>query len=215
MINIVEISKKRYTTKHYDETREVTTDELEQLLEVLRNAPSSVNAQPWHFIVINNKTSKAKIMPAIYDFNYARFEGSSYSIIFCIKTALTDEYLTQVLQKESKDGRFPNAETERMQDAGRRHFVGLNSQTTAKLYDWEGRQAYIALGQLLFAAKAINIDSTAVEGFDNQKLDEILNLKEQGLKSIVIATIGFASQNDSNAYRPKSRIAKEDLFTFL
>lgn len=215
MIDIVKISKERYTTKYYDATKEVTEDELNQLIEVLRNSPSSVNAQPWHFIIVNNKTSKQKIISAIADFNYARINDSSYTIVFCIKTAIKDDYLKHLLEKEAADGRFPNAEVQQAQDSGRRHFVGLNNQTEEQLFNWERSQLYIALGQFLFAAKAIDIDSTAIEGFDHQKLDELLNLKEKGLKSAVLATIGFASKEDSNATRPKSRLSKDELFTFL
>lgn len=215
MLNIVEISKRRYTTKHYDNSRVVSKKELDELLEVLRNAPSSVNSQPWHFIVIDNKTSQNKILPAIAEFNHSRIKDSSYTIIFCIKAALSDDYLKHLLQKESEDGRFPNEEIKDAQDKGRRYFVGLNSQVNTKLYEWEKAQVYIALGQFLFAAAAINVDSTPIEGFDAEKLDTILNLKEQGLKSTVIATIGFASKDDSNAKRPKSRLSQDELFTFI
>lgn len=217
MIDVVEISKERYTTKHYDKTKQVTEDQLNQLLEVIRNAPSSVNVQPWHFIVVNNQTSSSKILPAVFDFNHARIVDSSYTIIFCIKEELSDAYLKHVLDKEREDGRFgnANAEIEQAQDTGRRYFVSSNSQTEAQLFDWESRQLYIALGQFLFAAKAIGIDSTPIEGFDPKVMDSLLNLPEQGFKSVVLASIGFGAKNDSNAARPKSRLSKEELFTFI
>ena len=46
-------------------------------------------------------------------------------------------------------------------------------------------------------------------------MDEILDLKRKGLKSLVIATLGYRSENDGNAHRPKSRLPKEQIFTFL
>ncbi|EPI2108196.1 nitroreductase family protein, partial [Providencia rettgeri] len=47
-VDIASISEKRYTTKHYDGSKEVSKSDLIKLLTVLRNSPSSVNSQPWH-----------------------------------------------------------------------------------------------------------------------------------------------------------------------
>ena len=214
-MNIVEISQNRYTTKHYDKTKKIPKEKLEQLLTVLRNSPSSVNSQPWHFFVIDNDPVKNKILPAIAEFNQSRVTDSSHTIVFCIKTPLDEAHLVNLLKQEENDGRIPTAELKDAQDQGRRYFVNLNSSTPQSQQCWEGKQTYLALGQLLFAAAAIGIDSTAVEGFDSEKMDEILDLKAKGLKSLVIATLGYRAENDGNAHRPKSRLPKEQIFTFL
>lgn len=214
-MNIVDISEKRYTAKHYDKNKHVSKAQLDSLLQVLRNAPSSVNSQPWHFIVVNNQTAQAKILPAVAEFNYARIMDSSYTIIFCIKTDLTDDYLTHLIEKEAQDGRFPNEAIKQAQDQSRRYFVNYNSSTKSSLLEWESKQVYIALGQLLWAATMIGIDSTPIEGFNTEKMDELLDLKAQGLKSVVLASLGFHAENDGNATRPKSRLPAEELFTFI
>jgi nitroreductase / dihydropteridine reductase len=215
IMNIVDISQKRYTTKHYDPTKKIPADKIEQLLAVLRNSPSSVNSQPWHFYVIDNDVVKNKILPAILEFNQPKVIGASHTIVFCIKTPLDEAHLVNLLNQEDKDGRYPSADLKQAQDQGRRHFVKLNSATIESQQCWESKQAYLALGQLLFAAAASGIDSTAIEGYDAVKMDDILDLKSKGLKSIVIATLGYRAENDGNAHRPKSRLPKEQLFTFL
>ncbi|OTQ58383.1 oxygen-insensitive NAD(P)H nitroreductase [Gilliamella sp. A7] len=214
-MNIVEISQKRYTTKHYDKTKKIPKEKIEQLLTVLRNSPSSVNSQPWHFYIIDNDVAKDKILPAIAEFNQPRVTDSSHTILFCIKSPLEDAHLVNLLNQEEKDGRLPSSELKQTQDESRRFFVTKNSKTIESQQSWEGKQTYLALGQLLFAAAAIGVDSTAVEGFDCDKMDEILDLKRKGLKSLVIATLGYRSENDGNAHRPKSRLPEEQIFTFL
>lgn len=214
-MNIVEISNYRYTTKHYDKSKKIPAQQIEQLLAVLRNTPSSVNSQPWHFIVIESDTAKQKIVPAIPDFNLPRVVDSSHTIVFCAKTPLDETHLHNVLEQEDKDGRYPSADLKEGQDKGRHYFVNLNSTTVESQIQWESKQIYIALGQLLFAAAAIGIDSTAIEGYDSAKMDEILDLKAKGLKSVVVATIGYRAANDSNAQRPKSRLPNEQIFTIL
>lgn len=214
-MNIVEISQQRYTTKHYDKSKTISAEHIEQLLTVLKNSPSSVNSQPWHFFVVDNDAAKAKILPAIAEFNQPRVTDSSHSIVFCVKTPLDEAHLQNLLQQEELDGRFPSADLKEAQDKGRHFFVGLNSSTPQAQLEWESKQTYIALGQLLFAAAAIGIDSTAIEGYDSAKMDEILGLKEKGLKSIVVVSLGYRDANDSNAQRPKSRLPKEQIFSFL
>lgn len=214
-MNIADISKKRYTTKRYDPTKSISQNDLEQLLTVLKNSPSSVNSQPWHFVVVNNATSQSKILPAIAEFNHARITDSSYTIIFCIRSTMDDKYLQHILDTEVKDGRFTDPKMAQGMDNDRRFFVGLNNKTEADLHRWESCQLYLALGQFMFAAASIGIDSTPIEGFDAQKMDELLGLKEKGLKSIVVASIGYQAENDSNATRPKSRLPQEEIFTFI
>lgn len=53
------------------------------------------------------------------------------------------------------------------------------------------RQAYIGLGTALAAAAMEEVDSTPMEGFDNQALDEILDLRSRGLKSVAIMPLGY------------------------
>lgn len=214
-MNIADISEKRYTTKRYDKNKHVSQGDLEQLLTVLRNSPSSVNSQPWHFYIVNNATSQDKILPAIADFNHARITDSSYTIIFCIKSVMDDHYLQHILDTEVQDGRFTKPDIAQSMDRDRRFFVGLNNQTSSDLHRWESCQLYLALGQFMFAAASIGIDSTPIEGFDAKKMDELLGLQEKGLKSVVVASIGYKAENDNNATRPKSRLPKEEIFTFI
>lgn len=67
----------------------------------------------------------------------------------------------------------------------------------------------------MFAATALEIDSTPIEGFDPQKLDEILGLKEKGFRSVVIASLGYHSEEDFNAKLPKSRLPEASLLTIF
>ena len=202
-MNITDISRQRYTTKHYDKTKKIPAEQLAQLFEVIRNSPSSVNSQPWHFFVVDNDEARARIMPAIVEMNHPRVADSSHTLIFCAKTPLNEQHLQNVLAQEEKDSRFEENEFKEMTDKGRRFFVNKNSATPHSQLEWESRQLYIVLGQL------------AIEGFDDQKMDEILGLQQEGLKSVLVVSLGYRAANDSNATRPKSRLPEEQIFTRL
>jgi nitroreductase len=81
---------------------------------------------------------------------------------------------------------------------------------------WNSKQAYIALGVALVAAAEEQIDSTPMEGFDKNLLDDLLNLKEKGLCSSVIMALGYrGSKNDYLVNLKKIRREKEKLFIML
>ena len=50
---------------------------------------------------------------------------------------------------------------------------------TRSLFDWASKQTYIALGNMMTAAAQIGIDSCPIEGFDIQKMNQLLD--EEGL----------------------------------
>ncbi len=53
------------------------------------------------------------------------------------------------------------------------------------------RQTYIAFGTGLTAAAFEEMDATPTEGFDNDRFDEILGLRKQGLRSVAIMPLGY------------------------
>lgn len=214
-MNIAEVSAKRFTTKHYDSSKKIPEDQVKQLCTVLRNSPSSVNSQPWHFFVISTEQGKKQILPGISEFNYPRITDASHVVVFCAKTSMPEEHLQAVLNQEEKDGRFANEQIKKANDEGRHFFVGLNNNNAEQLFNWESKQVYIALGNLLLAAATLGIDSTPIEGFDRQKMDEVLGLKAKGLSSVVVASLGYHAQDDYNSKIPKSRFPEEQIFTFM
>ena len=77
------------------------------------------------------------------------------------------------------------------------------------------RQAYISLGFFFFFSATLGLDATPIEGFFPEKLDAALGLGELGLKSVVVASIGYRSEQDFNASLNKSRLPAEQLITRL
>jgi nitroreductase len=113
-----------------------------------------------------------------------------------------------------------------IEDIAKQREVSVNSLNEVKLiieaqlknndsdnFIWSSKQTYIALGIALFAAAEAEIDSTPMEGFDKEKLDELLNLKELGLKSSVLMTLGYRDiKTDYLVNLKKVRRDKEKLF---
>ena len=217
-MNIASIATTRYTTKAFDPGRRIDAALMAQLQVLLRYAPSSVNSQPWHFVIAATDAAKAKIARATtgpYSGNEPKVLNASHVVVLCVRSELDDAHLQRVLEQEEGDGRFKTAEAREMQAHGRGYYVNMHRNELHDTQQWMEKQVYIALGTLLLGAAALEIDATPIEGFDRATLDETLNLRERGLRSVVLAALGYRSKDDFNASLPKSRLPAEALFTLM
>ena len=51
----------RHTVKAFEGGKTLPQEQIETLLNVLQNSPSSVNSQPWHFVVASTTEGRAAI----------------------------------------------------------------------------------------------------------------------------------------------------------
>jgi nitroreductase len=61
-------------------------------------------------------------------------------------------------------------------------------------YQHAARQAYIGVGAALIAAAFEEVDATPMEGFSPEAIDEILSLRDRGLRSVVIVPLGYRQE---------------------
>ncbi len=64
MNTFLELVHQRQSDRAYDADKPVEKEKLERILEAARLAPSACNAQPWHFVVVDNAELKNKIADA-------------------------------------------------------------------------------------------------------------------------------------------------------
>ena len=81
--------------------------------------------------------------------------------------------------------------------------------------NWNSKQTYLAMGNLLNAAAELKIDVTPMEGFEPAKVNEILGLEKLGLNASLLATIGYRHEEDATQHYTKVRKSNEELFITL
>lgn len=218
-MDIARIALSRHTCKAYDPTRKIPTDQVEQIRTLLRNAPSSVNSQPWHFIIASSEEAKARIAKAtqhpVYSANTPKILNASHVVVFCARTDFDESRVAAITDQEEADGRFPTPEAKAMQFKGRSYYVNLHRFDLRDTQHWMEKQVYLALGTLLLGAAALEIDATPIEGFDPRVLNEELGLRDKGMTSVVLAALGYRSGEDFNAKLPKSRFPAETVISEL
>lgn len=218
MMDVLNATQMRYTTKAYDASKKIPDHQFQRLLEILRLTPSSVNIQPWHFLIADNieaKTRIAKGLTGRYAYNAPKVLDASHSIIFCTRTDVTQEHLEQLLKQDDLNGRFKDEKTKEAQGQTRAGYVEYYRNEQQNLYGWMENQTFIALGQLLLAAGLEGVDATPMGGFDEEIISQEFVLAEKGLRPSVIVSLGYRSESDFNAQLPKSRLDDAVIFTTL
>ncbi|MFI5158624.1 MAG: NAD(P)H-dependent oxidoreductase [Sphingobacteriales bacterium] len=209
-MSLIEKLQKRAAIKNFDATKKLTKEQLDQLLDAVRLAPSSLGLQAYRVLVVEDPEIREKLREASH--GQAQLTQSSQVIIFAIEKELDKDYGNYYLDLIAKT-----------RDIGREHLAGFEqmvqgsiaSLTEEQKINWSTKQAYIALGVLLTAAAEMSIDACPMEGFDAGKFDEILSLKEKGLSAVVIAPVGFRSDEDVYSKMEKVRRPKEELFIHI
>ncbi|UIF91353.1 oxygen-insensitive NAD(P)H-dependent nitroreductase NfsB [Cupriavidus sp. UYPR2.512] len=217
-MNLSDIVDTRYATKAFEAGRTLPQATVDQLLAVLHKSPSSVNSQPWHFVVAATPEGRARMTRATADrhpYNTQKIQDASHVIALCVRTEMDAAHLAGILAAEQRDGRFADEAARAGTDKARRGFVDVHRYDLRDLQHWMTHQVYLALGGLLMAAAALGVDATPMEGIDTGPLDLELGLRERGLTSVALVSLGYRSAQDFNAALPKSRLSREEVFTFL
>ncbi|POY37152.1 NAD(P)H-dependent oxidoreductase [Solitalea longa] len=190
----------RYATKKFDSTKKLTEEQLNNLLEALNLSASSYGLQPYKFIVVENQQIREKLKEAAY--GQTQVTDASHLIVFAHKTSVDHSFIEAYIDNI--------ASTRNVSRGALEGFEGIMKGTATNLTEdaaayWNARQTYIALGNLLTYCAVEGIDACPMEGFNAAAFDEILGLKEKGLHAIVIAPIGFRSEEDAMQFAKKVR----------
>lgn len=197
----------RYTTKKYDQTRKVSQADLDVLLEAMRLSPSSINSQPWRFVVLETDAAKERMNRTFankFQFNQPHVFACSHIILFAHNPHYTRANYAEVVDCGIADGRTkPEA---REGAFGSFIFAELNTDKTGDTSIWTKAQTYLALGNTLHVLARLKIDSTTMEGIDAELVNKEFEKELGGYRCEVALAIGYHHpQEDHNAKLPKSR----------
>jgi nitroreductase len=200
----------RYATKLFDNSKSVSEEELNKILEAIQLSASSYGLQPYKILVIEDKELKEKLKLAA--FNQPQLTDASHILVFANYTSIDENYINAYIENIAETRNTTSENLKGFKNMLTGSILSLKSEDQNQ---WAAKQTYIALGNLLSAAAALKIDACPMEGFDTEKFDNILGLKEKGLTTAAIATIGYRSEADKSQHAPKVRKNKTELFNRL
>lgn len=200
----------RYAAKAMN-GQKVQQEKIDNIIEAISLAPTSSGLQPFEVIIVTNQEIKDKIRPVAW--NQPVVSDCSHLLVFAAWDNYTEDRINKVFDYVNEVRGFKNEGWENY----RQMLLSSYPQRDAELnFEHAARQAYIAFSQAVTAAAFEEVDTTPMEGFDPAAVDEILGLREKGLRSCVMLPIGYRdTENDWLVNLKKVRKSKDELITLV
>ncbi len=209
-MNYLEALNQRYSVKKFEKGVEVPAEILQNILQAGKLSASSLGLQPYRIIVAESDQIKEKLIPAFY--NPTQISTCSHLLIIVSNNEIKEDYVGNYFNDISQTREIPLEDLNPFRESISKH---MNTLSRDEVMNWSQKQSYIVLGNLMFAAALEKIDTCPMEGYKQEKIDEILELDTQKEKVAVTLAIGYRSTEDEFQNFKKVRKPNDRLFKFL
>ncbi len=190
MTALIEKLQWRYATKKMNVTQAVPQEKVDRILEATRLTATSSGLQPYEVIVVTNQAVREQIKPIAW--NQAQITDGSHLLVFAAWDNYTTERINMMFDLTNDERGLKNEGWENYRQMLLSSYPKRDAEVN---FQHAARQAYIGVGTALIAAAEEQVDSTPMEGFDGNALDEILGLRARGLRSVVIMPLGYREED--------------------
>ncbi len=190
-MSTIESLQWRYATKKFNPNKNLTSEKLHILKEAFNLTATSFGLQTITLLIIENKTLRNQLLAAAY--NQRQVVDASHLLVFCISDTINEEHVDDLYDNIIHLRKTPETILEPYRNDLK---LMMQNMTKDEQQEWSIRQVYIAIGNLMTVCAVERIDSCPMEGFDRAKFDAILNLKEKGLKSVLLLPVGYRAEDD-------------------
>ena len=197
-MELKDIVKQRYATKQFD-GKVIPQGKIDELLEIIRFAPSALNLQPWKIRIVTDLKDKKALLPATR--SQGQVKTCSHLLVFCANTKKEDiiENINRLMKEE---GTPEDLCTMRINMAN-----GMFGKMSPRdKVEWVKCNVFLALGNAVNGAKSLGLDSCPMTGFDSAEYSRILKLPEHLVPTILCA-LGYGADKPI----PKMRYSKEEI----
>ena len=205
-MNTIESLKWRYAVKKFDADKSLSTSQIETLKEAFNLTATSYGLQPLKLVVISDKILQKELV--LHSWNQPQVLEASHLLVICVPKTFSTEEVTNYFNLVKKVRNTPDSIINPFKEF---LTAEVDKKTQEELYQWNKNQAYLALGNLLTICALEKIDACPMEGFIPEKYDEILNLHEQNLTSVLVLPVGFRAEDDYMAALKKVRKPIEEV----
>ena len=202
-----EIINYRHACKTFCKKKIINDEDIKFILEAGRMSPSSFGMEGWKFLVITNNELKEKLRLACW--NQAQITTCSHLVV--ILSAIEDLYPDTLHVKEKFKRRRLTKEQEEAYLKRYADFIQKEANNDDKMFAWSSKQTYLAAMSMMLAASTLKIDSCPIEGFEREKVEEILKLDTKKYRVSLILPFGY------RIYPPKQHLRAdfEDVVEFI
>jgi nitroreductase len=196
----------RYATKKFNPSKILSEEKLEILKEAFNLTATSYGLQPIKLLVVSDPSLKEQLVPISMD--QQQVKDASHVLIFCTETAVTSQYIKGHFNKVEEIRDTPREILNPFESSLLESF---SQKKPEDIELWMTKQAYLAMGNLLTVCALEDIDACPMEGFEPDKYDELLELKDKGLRSVLVMPVGYRAKDDMFADLKKVRRGVEEV----
>jgi nitroreductase len=214
---ILDVFRFRHACKKFDASKAVSDADFTTILESARLSPSSFGFEPWKLVILTDETLKQKLYPLAWGAQNSLNGASRFVILLARKTAdmlHSSDFITHLMRDIQHNP--PEIETQRREKYRvfqEQDFELLESARA--MFDWAGKQTYIALANMMTTAAFLGIDSCPIEGFQRREVDDLL--VQEGIFDpehfgvSVMVSFGYRA---AEPHRAKTRQPMEDILIY-
>lgn len=207
MNSFIENQQWRYATKKFDARKKISVSDFEILKEAIRLSSSSYGLQPYQVIIVENIELRKQIQPMAW--GQSQIVDASHLFVFANITNFGEEGIDAYLNNMIKTRGLSPEDVAGYGGFMKSKIVPLPQEDKNA---WTSKQTYLALANLMNAAAELKIDVTPMEGFEPEKVNEILGLNQIGLNAALLAPVGYRHEEDATQFYAKVRKSNEELF---
>jgi nitroreductase len=159
----------RRSTPSFDGA-EMPPVDLRTILEAGLAAPSGYNVQPWRFVVVQSMEHKKRLRAAC--FNQAKVEEASV-VIVCCGDADSWRRDADDIVRMGLSGGMSEGYAAQLKTYVESYLLSLN---TDQMHGWLNKQVTYAAAYMQLTAEVMGYDTAAMEGFEQQQVQEALRL---------------------------------------
>lgn len=191
-----EIVNGRRSIKQYDPDVKISREEMTEILEQASTAPSSINMQPWRFVVIDSAEGKEKLAP-LASFNLEKVMSAS-AVIAVFGDLNNIEYAEEIYGKAVELGYMPEEVKEFQVGYFKPLYEGMSKE---QMKDIVLLDSGLVSMQLMLVARAFGYDTNPIGGYDKKKIAETFGLDKERYVPVMLLTIGKAANEGFQSYR--------------
>ncbi|UJF16283.1 nitroreductase family protein [Jeotgalibaca sp. MA1X17-3] len=178
----------RRSVRAYDENYKISKEEMLEMIAEATKAPSSVNLQPWRFVIAESDEVKAKLKPLIR-FNTVQNDTSS-AMILIFGDMHCYEYTEEIFDSAVEQGKMPVE----VRDAQVSAIVPYYKSFTEKeMSDIVKIDSSLAAMQLMLVARAHGYDTNPIGGFEADQIADAVGIDKERYVPVMILSIGKAA----------------------
>ncbi|MEM5565203.1 NAD(P)H-dependent oxidoreductase [Psychroserpens sp. AS72] len=199
-MNIIDQLKWRYATKKFDASKVLSEEKINILKQAFNLTATSYGLQSLKLVIVTNAAIRKELVQ--HSYGQEQVLNASHLLVICIK----DDILDTDVDKHFDTIKDVRSTPETILAPYR---IDLKKMMATKSIEerleWSTKQAYIALGNLMTVCAIEQIDSCPMEGFNPIEYDSLLQLREKGLKSVLLLPVGYRAEDDMFAGFKKVR----------